>query len=90
MNLMSALGAIEAERSKIEVKTLILFPALVRSHQRETEEAARERLRAIRGAWPLKPDVLSSEDLSIARELFGAAFLTDKYPFKDAQFIEVP
>ena len=90
LNLMSALGAIEAERSKIEVKTLILFPALVRSHQRETEEAARERLRAIRGAWPLKPDVLSSEDLSIARELFGAAFLTDKYPFKDAQFIEVP
>ena len=88
LNLPSALGVVETGRQSITIKTLILVPDLLRPYQREPEEASLERLRAVHAAWPTNSDALSAEDLSIVRELFGAEFLTARYPFQSAQFIE--
>jgi hypothetical protein len=88
LNLLSALGVIETERQNIKIKSLILVPDLVRPYQREPEETSLDRLRAIHAAWPSNSDALPPNDLSIVRELFGAEFLTVRYLFQDAQFIE--
>jgi hypothetical protein len=57
------------------------------SYQQEEEEKAVARLNALRAAWPDKPDLLSSEDLSILRELFGAKFLTPDYHLSSLDII---
>lgn len=88
LNMLSALGIVETERQNIQVTGLVLTPDLVRPYAREAQEASARRLRAVRDAWPTKAETLSSEDLSIVRELFGPDFLTVQYPFHQAQFVE--
>jgi superfamily II DNA or RNA helicase len=88
LNLVDALGVIEQERQSVKVNSLLLIPALVRSHAREDEEAAIQRLAALEAAWPDKATSLSGEDLSILRELFGGEFLAGKYPIKTAVFLK--
>jgi len=88
LNLLSALGVVETGRQNITINALILTPDLVRPYRRESEETSLQRLHAVHAAWPANPDALSPEDLSIVRELFGAEFLTDRYPLQAAQFVE--
>jgi superfamily II DNA or RNA helicase len=89
LNILSALDIIDAERKTITVKQLVLLPELVRPYSREDRETSVKRLRAVNGAWPADAAALSADDLSISRELFGPAFLTDAYPFNDnAEFVE--
>jgi hypothetical protein len=65
LNLLASIGIIEAERQGISVKSLVLLPALVRPYTREDEEASMKRFRALRTAWPNRPETLSPDDLSI-------------------------
>lgn len=88
LNLLAALGVVETERQNIRVRDLVLTADLVRPYAREAQEISARRLRATRDAWPDKAEALSSEDLSIVRELFGADFLTPRYLFQQAQFVE--
>lgn len=88
LNLLAALGVVETERQNIRVTGLVLTADLVRPYAREAQETSAHRLRAVRDAWPDKADALPPDDLSIVRELFGADFLTPRYLFKQAQFIE--
>ena len=64
------------------------MPRLVRSYTREEEEASRHRLSALKAAWLDKAGQLTSTDLSILRELFGADFLTERYTLRNATFVE--
>ncbi|MBB5341993.1 DEAD/DEAH box helicase [Tunturiibacter gelidoferens] len=84
LNILDACDIIQAERTDVIVKKLILFSALVKPFQSEEPERAVARLEALRSAWPDKPEVLTSEDLSILRELFGPAFLTADYHLSTA------
>jgi superfamily II DNA or RNA helicase len=88
LNLLDAVGAIEQDHKTVKVKSLLLIPALVRPHARDEEEASIRRLVALKAAWPDKVDALPADDLSILRELFGANFLTAKYPIQKALFIK--
>lgn len=88
LNLLNAIGVVESNRQSVVVNSLLLIPPLVRPHAREEEEASVRRLKALRDAWPNGADRLAPADLSILRELFGPDFLTDRYPFKAATFIE--
>lgn len=90
LNLLSAAGVVVVNSTYIEISQLILFPALVRSYINEDIEIARQRLLALKSAWPDRSEKMESETLSILRELFGEDFLTNKYIFKKTEmaFIE--
>lgn len=88
LNLLSTAGIIVSKQNYIEVSQLILFPALVRSYVNEDIEAARQRLLALKSAWPDRPDKMDSESLSVFRELFGEKFLTSEYGFEKITIIE--
>lgn len=79
LNILEACGILENTAKSVTVTQLALLPSLVRSHQRETAEAAEARLKAIISAWPDQAQQLNDEDLSMARELFGSNFLTSDY-----------
>ena len=87
LNILDACDIIDAERSAVVVKKLALMPFVVKPYQQEEEEKAVARLNALRAAWPDKPDLLSPEDLSILRELFGAKFLTPDYHLSSLDLI---
>ena len=87
LNLLEAINVIKQDRSSIIVKSLVLIPALVRPYVREAEEDSIRRLYALAKAWPDNSEALSPGDLSILRELFGANFLTEDYPLKNAFFL---
>jgi superfamily II DNA or RNA helicase len=88
LNLLEAIGVVEQDRSSVRVKSLLLVPALIRTHGREEQEASTKRLAALKAAWPDNAKAMAADDLSVLRELFGANFLTAEYPFKTAVFIE--
>jgi superfamily II DNA or RNA helicase len=79
LNILDACDVLRAETSQVVVKTLVLLPALVKPYLSEKTEVASARLNALQAAWPDKPALLTSEDLSIVRELFGSTFLTNDY-----------
>ena len=88
LNILDACGIVTAKRQTIAVQKLVLAPALVRPYQREEHEKSVARLRAAARAFPSSPDMLAPEDLSILRELFGQAFLTDEYHLDDLEVLE--
>lgn len=88
LNILDACGIVVAERSVIRVQKLVLSPSLVRPYQREEQEKSLARLRAVTRAFPISPELLDSEDLSIVRELFGEAFLTERYHLDDFEVLE--
>lgn len=50
---------------------------------------ANRRIEALQQAWPAAAEAVTSEDLSILRELFGAEFLTGQYFLKQMERAEV-
>jgi hypothetical protein len=68
------------------VQKLVLVPGLVRPFAGEAVEQSVARLEAVEQALA-RPDamatVLSDEDISIVRELFGASFLTPGYYLRE-------
>jgi superfamily II DNA or RNA helicase len=82
LNILAACGVVELERSSVQINSLLLLPSLVRSGGREESSKLSARLAAVRKAWPDDASVVGSQDLSILRELFGAAFLTKDYHVK--------
>jgi superfamily II DNA or RNA helicase len=83
LNILAALGIIEAERKSITVKKLVLLPELVRPFQGESREISVLRLQAMRQTWSNPDSKLMDEDLSMMIELFGQDIFTNKYPFND-------
>jgi len=79
LNVLEACGIVDAQRDLITVNKLMLVPALVRPYQREDLKLSLARLEAFAAAWPTSPELLSSEDLSILKELFGSTLLTADY-----------
>jgi superfamily II DNA or RNA helicase len=79
LNILVACDVIEATRDRILIKKLVLNPSLVRPYQREEKETSKVRLNAVKSALPASEDKLDNEDLSIVRELFGSAFITNNY-----------
>jgi superfamily II DNA or RNA helicase len=88
LNILESCGITNSERSEVIVRTLALSPFLVKPYQREEDEKAVARLKALQAAWPDKPDSLAGEDLSILRELFGLKFLTKAYHLSTLAIIE--
>jgi len=79
LNILDACGIIEARRSEIEIKRLLLTPALVKSVTSESDLVAVRRLEQVQAAWPSQADMVEPDDLSILRELFGPEFLTPEF-----------
>ncbi|WP_414575101.1 DEAD/DEAH box helicase family protein [Anabaena sp. CCY 9402-a] len=79
LNILAACDVIDARRSNITIKRLLLLPSLVKPYQREEAETTNARLRAVAAAFPYAPEQLNDEDLSIVKELFGGTFLTKDY-----------
>ena len=88
LNILAACGVIETERSRIRIRKLLLMPLLVKPYQREEEECSKARLADLKSAIPHSPEFLSSEDLSIVRELFGPTFLTTNYHLTEFEIVE--
>lgn len=88
LNVLDACGVIDAGRQSVRVTRLLLSPALVRPHSREDPALSRGRLAALAKAWPVSPERLTTEDLSILRELFGASFLTHDYHLDNLELFE--
>jgi hypothetical protein len=70
---------VKLERSHITILKLLLMPSLIQANSREDDAIVRTRLAAVEGAWPANVEKVEAADLSILRELFGAAFLTPTY-----------
>ena len=79
LNILDACGIIEARRSEIEIKRLLLTPALVKAVTSESDLVAVRRLEQVQAAWPSQPDMVDPSDLTILRELFGPEFLTPAF-----------
>ncbi len=79
LNILESLGILEISRSNVTVQKLLLIPSLVKPFEREEDTIAAARIIAVKSAWKDREDLVSSEDLSILRECFGAAFLTPHY-----------
>jgi superfamily II DNA or RNA helicase len=79
LNVLDALGVISIETSAVMIQKLLLIPDLVKPFEREEDSVASKRLRNVKNAWKDHADIITSEDLSIVRELFGSKFLTARY-----------
>jgi len=79
LNILAACGVVALERSNVTILKLLLTPSLVQANSREDEAMVNLRLDAVGNTWPEDAGKVESEDLSILRELFGAAFLTSQY-----------
>jgi superfamily II DNA or RNA helicase len=79
LHILAACGVVKLERQVIQVEKLLLIPQLVKQFDREEPRIAEQRLESVRMAWPDRTDRISSEDLSVLRELFGANFITSSY-----------
>lgn len=79
LNILDALGVVEAGRSAVTVRKLLLLPALVKPFEREDDMISAARIKAVSHAWKNHEDRVAPEDLSIVRECFGPDFLTDRY-----------
>jgi superfamily II DNA or RNA helicase len=88
LNILAACDVIDTERTKVIVKKLLLLPSLVKPYQREDTKTTNTRLRAVAAAFPVSPERLDNEDLSIVRELFGATFLTSGYYLTEFEIVE--
>jgi superfamily II DNA or RNA helicase len=88
LNILDACGVIQSHRNEINLSLILLIPNLVKSIDTEDDVRANARLKAIESAWPSNDNVLDEEDLSIVRELFGPAFLTDEYFLKNLETFE--
>ncbi len=90
LNLLDALGAIDSGSGDITVRQVVVTPDLVRPYAGEDEARSRNRAQAMAAAWPDRSETLSSEDLSILRELFGAEIFTPSYPLARLPLIGEP
>ena len=88
LNLLAAAGVILQDTNDVTLQQFVLFPAIVRAPTDLSDDQSTARLQLIRQAWPNNPSAMPGEELSICRELFGAAFLTDQFHFDDATFLE--
>lgn len=79
LHVLAACGVLQLERQAIQVEKLLLIPELVKQFDREDSRTAELRLESVKLAWPDRADRISSNDLSVLRELFGAEFLTSSY-----------
>jgi hypothetical protein len=66
LNILAACDVIDAERSRVRVRKLMLLTPLVKPYPCEKETNA-ARLQAVADAFPASPERLSDEDLSIVR-----------------------
>ena len=87
-NFLDACGVITTATSNIHVDRLLLLPSLIRPHQKEETTQTIQRLRCVVKAWPDKANLVPDEDLSILRELFGPAFLTNRYHLSEVEVLE--
>jgi hypothetical protein len=78
LNILEALGVIKQDRSDIEVLAFVVTNATMQIRQKESDKDVLERIDKF-----LKDSTgLSSEEISLLRELFGKDFLTAKYHLK--------
>lgn len=89
LNVLEACGAVTLSRSTVEVLKLLVVPCVVKPHQHEDDGVTNRRIEALQQAWPAAAEAVTSEDLSILRELFGAEFLTGQYFLKQMERAEV-
>ncbi|MBK9751744.1 MAG: DEAD/DEAH box helicase [Chloroflexi bacterium] len=87
LNLLDACGIIQAGRREIIVNKLVLLPALVAPYRGEEPDTSAARLRSVQSTWNDTNFYIPDEDLSILRELFGAAFLTSEYHLKQLEVV---
>ncbi len=87
LNILDSCGVISQDTQTIVVKKFIISAYTIRSYRREAMEEAQERAKRLLGAWPDKVDTLESADVSILRELFGAAFLTKGYHLHEVEYV---
>jgi len=87
LHVLSALGITTNGKLKIAVNKLAVSWQQVQPFSREDVELSKERLLAFKSAWPLSPDRLRPDDLSILRELFGAELFTSSYTWNTAEFL---
>lgn len=83
LNVLDACDIVKASQSRIVVNKLVLAAWSVRPHAKEEEDKSHARLRAIEKSYQDSSSALSSEDLSIVREIYGAKFLTEDYHLED-------
>ena len=88
LNILDACGILKADRNDVTLMRLVLTPPLVKPFETEDDVKASERMKAVAAAWPEDSESLTSEDLTILRELFGPAFLTDAYFLKEFEIFE--
>jgi superfamily II DNA or RNA helicase len=88
LNILEACGVVKLERSHITILKLLLMPSLIQANSREDDAIVRTRLAAVEGAWPVDVKKVEAADLSILRELFGAAFLTATYHITTLELTE--
>lgn len=85
LNILDACGIIEARRSEVEIKRLLLTPDLVKAVTSEADSVGSDRLKRVQAAWPARADMVEANDLSILRELFGAHFLTSEFHLSELE-----
>lgn len=88
LNLLDALGVVELGHTSVTLRQLVITPDLVKPHPSEDEALSRKRVEAMTAAFPDQPETLLAEDLSILRELFGAALFTQVYPLAELTLIK--
>lgn len=89
LNVLEACGLVSQSRDEITIHKFLIAAPVLRSHGREAMEAAEMRARVVRDAWPTDENALPGEDLSMLRELFGPAFLTDRYHLAEAEYVQL-
>lgn len=88
LHVLAALGITTNGRSTITVNKLAVSWHQMQPYAREDEDVSKARLASFKAAWPLSPDKLEPDDLSILRELFGAELLTGNYKWNNLQVLE--
>lgn len=86
LNVLAACRVLRSERSAVHIDRLLLTPSLVQAHPREDPAMIMLRFREVVNAWPSREEMLSAEDLSILRELFGPQFLTSAYAWSEMEY----
>jgi superfamily II DNA or RNA helicase len=89
LNVLAACGVVTLERSHVVVNKLLLLPSLVTPYAREDRRDTLRRYKAVQASWPADTAAIESDDLSIVRELFGAAFLTSDYTWTELDMEEI-
>ena len=89
LNLLEACGAISQSRAEISVERLFIAATIIRSNRKESLEEADKRAARIFAAWPANEAAISSDEVSLLREQFGAAILTNHYHLHTAEYFHI-